>query len=114
MSDYISILFYLVIMGMFLFVCTYLFSFLIKYKITDKDIKILLFNFILIYKIPFEKIIKISSIPFYETIFTPGLHFLKYIFARRVVIEMKDTWFRYVFLTPKDIDGFIKNVKNKL
>ena len=47
---------------------------LFSYKITDSDIRVLLFGIIPIYWIPFRKIKKIHEAPFYEVALVPGVH----------------------------------------
>lgn len=98
-------------MGLVAFVFFRLFRLLISYRITDKDIKILLFHFIPIYKIPFTNIEKIYEQKFHEVFLIPGWHFPSMIFSKRVTIELKDAWFKYVFLTPKDTNSFIQEIK---
>jgi hypothetical protein len=39
---------------------------LYSYHITDEDIRVLLFDSIPIYRIPFDKIVKVHEAPFYE------------------------------------------------
>ena len=98
-------------MGVALTLALQLFRLLIGYKVTDKDIAILLFHLVPIYRIPFRKIKKIYSAPMYEVMLIPGLHFPSRVFSRRVVIERRNTWFKFAFLTPKDPDAFIADVK---
>lgn len=99
-------------MALGLFLLFQLFRLFFSYKITDKDITILLFHFLPIYRIPFEKIVEIHSAPFHEVALVPGMHLFTRVFARRVVIEMKNKWFVFAFLTPENPDAFIAEVKN--
>lgn len=102
------------LMALGLFLLFQLFRLFFSYKITDKDITVLLFHFLPIYRIPFEKIVEMHSAPFHEVALVPGMHLFTRVFARRVVIEMKDRWFIFAFLTPKDPDAFISEIKKHL
>lgn len=114
MSDYILIFLTVVSMGTVLYLFFQLFRLFFSYKITDKDITVLLFHFLPIYRMPFEKIVKIHSAPFHEVALVPGMHLFTRVFARRVVIEMKDRWFIFAFLTPENPDAFISEIKKHL
>jgi len=104
----------IILMGLAAFVFFRLFRVLIAYKITDKNITVLLFHFLPIYRVRFEKIVKMHSARVHEVAVIPGWHFPSRVFGRRVVIEMKDTWFRYAFLTPENPDAFISEIKKHL
>lgn len=91
-----------------------LFRLLFSYKITSKGIQVLLFNKFPIYRIPFQKIDSIYTANFLQVALVPGLHFPTRIFKKRVVIKTNGTMFRYVFLTPKGPDGFIKDIQKEL
>jgi hypothetical protein len=52
--------------------------------------------------------------PFHEVALVPGVHLFTRTFARRVVIEMRDKWFIFAFLTPDDPAAFIADVKHHL
>jgi hypothetical protein len=73
---------------------------LFSYQITDKDIRVLLFRAVPIYRIPFRKIKELHQAPLYEVALVPGMHLFTRPFARRVVIEMRDTLVMFAFLTP--------------
>jgi hypothetical protein len=90
----------LVVMGLLLFAMGGLPRLLLSYQIRDRDIRVLLFNSIPIYWIPFRKIVRMHEAPFYEVALVPGVHLFTRAFAQRVVIEMRDRWFIFAFLTP--------------
>lgn len=114
MEGYILIFLNTVLIGIILFVAFYLFRFLFKYEITEKNIRILLFRFIPIYKIQFSKIEKTYIARFHEVFLIPGLHFLRLPFRKTIVIEMRDTMIKFAFLTPDDPDAFISEIKKHL
>src|SRR5262245_46900994 len=97
-----------------LFITQRFFRALFSYEITDKDITVRLFHALPIYRIPFKKIVNIRSAPLHEVMLVPGVHVFTRPFARNVVIEMKDRWFIFAFLTPDDPDAFIAAVKRRL
>lgn len=114
MSGYILIFLTLISMGAVLYAFFYLFRLLFAYKITDKHVVVLLFHSLPIYRIPFGKIVEMHSAPFHEVALVPGMHLFTRVFARRVVIEMKDRWFIFAFLTPENPDAFISEIKKHL
>jgi hypothetical protein len=104
----------LVVMAILFFAMGELQNQLFTYKITDSDIRVLLFGAIPIYWIPFRRIKKMHEAPFYEVALVPGVHLFTRTFARRVVIEMRDKWFIFAFFTPDDPAAFIAEVKNHM
>ena len=114
MEGYILIFLNTVLIGILLFIGFYLFRFLFKYEITDKNIKILLFRFIPIYRIQFSKIEKTYIARFHEVFLIPGLHFLRRPFRKTIVIEMRDTMIKFAFLTPDDPEKFFEEFKKHL
>jgi hypothetical protein len=104
----------LLVMGVVLAGMILIWRALIAYRITDRDITVLLFHILPVYHIPFDKIKRIHEAPFYEVAFVPGMHFFTRPFARRVVIEMRDRWVIFAFLTPDNPVGFIADVKKHL
>jgi hypothetical protein len=104
----------LLVMGLLLVALTQIWKVLIAYRITDHDIQVLLFHSIPIYHIPFRKIVKMREAPFYEVALVPGVHLFTRPFARRAVIEMRNRWFIFAFLTPDNPAAFIADVKRRL
>lgn len=102
------------LMGFLLYAGLQSFRLFFNYEITDKNIVVYLFRVFPIYRIPFEKIVKIYSAPFHEVAIVPGVHLFTRPFAKRVVIEMRERWFIFAFLTPEDTEGFIQKVKSKM
>jgi hypothetical protein len=101
-------------MGLLLFgVWQVLPKFLLSYEITSSHIQVLLFRTIPIYWIPFKKIKEMHEAPFHEVALVPGVHLFTRMFARRVVIEMRDKWFIFAFLTPDNPTEFIADVKRR-
>ncbi len=84
------------------------------YDVTDEHVTVLLFGRIPIYRIPFRKIVKMHEAPFHEVVLVPGKHFFTHMFGRRVVIETRDTWFPFTFLTPDNPAAFIAQVENRM
>lgn len=103
----------ILLMGLALYALLFLFRLLFAYKITDKDITVLLFHIVPIYRIPFTKIVEMHSAPVHEVALIPGMHLFRYPFGKRVVIEMRNTWFKFAFLTPSDTEAFIAEVKKR-
>jgi hypothetical protein len=101
----------LAVMMLLLFLAGRLPQLLVSYKITDRDIRVLLFHTLPIYSIPFGKIVKMHEAPFYEVALVPGVHLFTRTFARRVVIQMRDKWFIFAFLTPENPAAFIADVE---
>jgi hypothetical protein len=104
----------LVVMALLFFGMGALPKLLLSYKITDSDIRVLLFGAIPIYWIPFRKITEMHEAPFHEVALVPGVHLFTRTFARRVVIEMRDKWFIFAFLTPDNPAAFIADVKRHM
>jgi hypothetical protein len=104
----------LVVMSLLFFGMGGLPKLLLSYKVTESDIRVLLFGAIPIYWIPFRKIKKIHEAPFHEVALVPGVHLFTRTFAKRVVIEMRDKWFIFAFLTPDNPTEFIADVKRRL
>jgi hypothetical protein len=90
------------------------FRLLFRYEITNKDIVVYLFHFLPIYRVPFNKIVAIHNRPLHEVMLVPGVHLFTRPFARNVVIEQKDRWFIFAFLTPENPDAFIAEVKKRM
>ena len=108
------ILLIIAIFALDLFVTQWIFKFMFSYEIRDRDILVRLFHFLPIYKIPYEKIVKMHVAPVWEVAIIPGMHFFTRPFAKRVVIEQRNRWFIYAFLTPSDPDVFITEVKKRM
>ena len=87
---------------------------LLSYKIPGSDIRVLLFGAIPIYWIPFRKIKEMHEAPFHEVALVPGVHLFTRTFAKRVVIEMRDKWFMFAFLTPDNPTAFIAEVEHHM
>ena len=104
----------LVVMALLFFGMGALTKLLLSYKITDSDIRVLLFGAIPIYWIPFRKIKEMHEAPFHEVALVPGAHLFTRTFARRVVIEMRDKWFIFAFLTPDNPAAFIADVRRHM
>ena len=104
----------LAVMGLLLFLMSQIPGALLSYQITENDIKVLLFRSIPIYWIPFHTIVKMHEAPFHEIALVPGVHLFTDVFAKRVVIEMRDRWFIFAFLTPGNPGAFIAEVKRRL
>lgn len=103
------------LMGLAAFVLYRLFRVLIAYNITDKSIDVLLFHFLPIYKVPYNKIVAIRVAPVWEVALVPGMHLpTRPLAKRRVAIEMKDRWFIFAFFTPHDPDAFVAEVKKRM
>src|SRR5882724_4355894 len=100
-----------IVMGAVLFAMLGIWRILFSYEITDKDVRVLLFHVVPLYWIPFRKIVKMHEAPFHEVVLVPGKHFFTRMFGRRVVIETRDTWFPFTFLTPNHPSAFIADVK---
>lgn len=90
------------------------FRLLFAYKITDKEIIVLLFHFLPIYKVPFNKIVAMHVASVWEVAIVPGMHLFTRPFAKRVVIEQKDRRFIFAFFTPGNPDVFISEIKKHL
>jgi hypothetical protein len=103
-----------VVMGIVLFGVMGIWRILFSYEITDKDVRVLLFHFVPFYWIPFNTIVKMHEAPFYEVVFIPGKHFFTRMFGRRAVIETRDTWLPFTFLTPDDPTAFITEVEKHM
>ena len=101
----------LAVMALLLFLAGRLPQLLVSYEITDRDIKVLLFHSLPIYSIPLRKVVKMHEAPFYEVALVPGVHLFTRTFARRVVIQMRDKWFTFAFLTPDNPAAFIADVE---
>lgn len=93
MEGLIAITIGLVGIAVLLFLGFKVFRLLVGYEIADDSIKVLLFHYIPIYKIPFTNIEKIYLQRFHEVVIVPGWHFPSRIFSRRVTIELKNSWF---------------------
>src|SRR5450631_484651 len=104
----------LVVMALLFFGMGAVPNLLLSYEITNSDIRVLLFGVIPIYWIPFRKIKKMHEAPFYEVALIPGVHLFTRTFAKRVVIEMRDKWFIFAFLTPDNPAAFIADVKRHM
>lgn len=106
----------ILLIGVLLYVFLQLFRFFFSYEITNKDITVHLFHFLPVYRVPFRKIVDIHTAPFHEVALVPGVHLFTRPFAKRVVIEMKDTWafFKFAFLTPNNPDAFISEVQKQM
>ena len=104
------------LMAVLLFMGLWSFRLFFSYKITDKNITVNLFHILPIYRISFAKIVEMHTAPVHEVALIPGVHLFTRPFARRVVIEMKDTWtfLRFAFLTPDNPDVFIAEIKKRL
>jgi hypothetical protein len=72
----------LVVMALLFFGMGALPKLLLSYKITDSDIRVLLFGAIPIYWIPFRKIKEMHEAPFHEVALVPGVHLFTRTFAR--------------------------------
>ena len=99
------------VMGLLLAGAFRLFRLLFSYRIADDGITVLLFHIIPIYRIPFRKIKQLREASVYEVALVPGMHLFTRPFARRVVIEMRDTWVKFAFLTPDNPAAFIADIK---
>ena len=87
---------------------------LISYKISENHITVFLLRTIPIYWIPFRKIKALHVRAFYEVVLVPGVHLFTRLFAKRVMIEMRDKWFIFAFFTPDNPDAFIAEVKKRM
>ena len=101
-------------MGLLLFAAGQLPRLLLSYEISRDYISVLLFRTIPIYWIPFVKIKNMHEAPFHEVALVPGVHLFTRTFARRVVIEMRDKWFIFAFLTPDNPAAFIADVRRHM
>jgi len=90
------------------------FRLLFGYRLENNKIIILLFHFLPIYKILVSDIKEIYSAGMLQTLLIPGLRFDSRIFEQRVVIVTKSRLINHVFLTPKNPDVFITEVKNRV
>ena len=104
----------LIVMGLLVVAMIQVWKIFFAYQITERDITVLLFHITPIYRIPFDKIVKMHEAPFYEIALVAGVHAFTRPFARRVVIEMRDRWFIFAFLTPDKPAAFIADVKRHL
>ncbi len=114
LNGLLLIIFSLAVMGLLAVTVEGLWRHVFAYQITDKDVRVLLFNRLPIYRIPFHKIVKMHEAPFYEVALVPGKHFFTRTFAKRVVIETKNTWFPFTFLTPDNPTAFIADIKKHI
>jgi len=113
-SAEVVILIAVVTMALCLFVGYHSFKWFFSYEITDKNITVRLFRTIPIYRIPFEKIVKMRVAPIYEVMLVPGVHLFTRPFAKNVVIEQKNRWFIFAFLTPENPDAFISEIQKRM
>lgn len=103
-----------ILVGILLLLSSQVFKLVFSYSIREKEIAVLLFHAVPIYTIPYSKIVKMHKATFYEVALVPGVHLFTRVFARRVVIEMRDRWFIFAFLTPKNPSAFIGEVEEKM
>jgi hypothetical protein len=103
-----------IIVALLLLLSSQVFRVIFSYSIREKEIAVLLFHTVPIYTIPYGKIVKMHEAPFYEVALVPGVHLFTRVFARRVVIEMRDRWFIFAFLTPADPGAFMAEVKQRM
>jgi hypothetical protein len=103
-----------IFVGLILLLSSQIFKLIFSYSIRETEIAVLLFRAVPIYTIPYSTIIKVHKASFYEVALVPGVHLFTRVFARRVVIEMRDRWFIFAFLTPTDPDAFIADVEAKM
>jgi hypothetical protein len=114
MTNLLLIALGVVVIGLMLGVATQAFKLIFKYKITNDKIVALLFHVVPIYIIPFGRIEGMRQATFYEVALVPGMHLFTRPFGKRVVIEMKDRWAKFAFLTPSDPTAFIDTVKRRM
>jgi hypothetical protein len=97
--------------GLFLVLAAQAFLLIFAYEVTKEQIIILLFHIVPIYTIPFSKIKAVREAPFHQIALVPGMHLFTHPFGRRVVIEMRDRWAKFAFLTPSNPAAFIADIK---
>jgi hypothetical protein len=102
------------VVGLILVSATQSFRFVFAYTITDDKIIVLLFHIVPIYIIPFDKIEAVREATFYQVALVPGMHLFTRPFGRRVVIEMRDRWAKFAFLTPSNPAAFIADIKRRI
>jgi hypothetical protein len=90
------------------------FKLIFAYKLMDDRIVVFLFHVLPIYVIPFHKIDRMREAALYEVAAVPGMHLFTRPFGSRVVIEMRDRWARFAFLTPSNPGAFIADIKRRM
>ena len=114
MTNMLLILLGLTVVGLFLGLASQAFRLIFSYKITNDKILVLLFHIAPLYTIPLNKIEGLHEASFYEVALVPGMHLFTRPFGRRVVVEMRDRWAKFAFLTPSNPAAFIADVKRRL
>jgi hypothetical protein len=104
----------LILVGALLILASRVFKLIFSYSVRETEIVVLLFHAVPIYRIPFHVIETLHEAPVYEVALIPGMHLFTRPFARRVVIEMRDRWAKYAFLTPNNPTEFIADIKRRM
>jgi hypothetical protein len=113
-ENLILLLVAVLLMGLLLFSLLQSFRLIFGYRLTETSIKVLLFDVLPIYDIPLKRIIDLHVAPMHKVALVPGYHLFRYPFGRRVVVEMRDSWVRFAFLTPNNPEEFIADVRGRI
>jgi hypothetical protein len=104
----------LTLVAALLILSSQVFKLIFSYSVRETEIVVLLLHAVPIYRIPFYVIETLHEAPAYEVALIPGVHLFTRPFARRVVIEMRDRWAKYAFLTPNNPTEFIADIKTRI
>lgn len=108
-------LIFLVGAALVLFLTFYMLRFIYDYRIKNNAVEILLFRLMPIYRLPVENIESIQSVGWGRLGIGGGVIRLGNRFCRHgVLIEKRRGWFRYIVITPADVEGFLGQIIDKV
>jgi len=86
---------------------------LVKYRITNEAIELVLVGNMCIWRCSFDDISDVRLISFLEMMVTPYLHLMNRPFARYVFVRKRRGILRGVVITPDNAENFVTLVRQK-